>query len=67
MPSATSKLPAPLKHARRTLRIRGWTITAAAAAFGVRREHLSQVLNGHRQSRRLLREIEALPEHPDAA
>lgn len=67
MNSATNKLSSETRAARRALRLKGWTVTAAAEQFGVRREHLSLVLHGHRQSRRLLRLIDELPEHPDAA
>jgi hypothetical protein len=39
---------------------RGITLTYAAAQLGVTREHLSRVLNGHRQSRSLTRRFHAL-------
>jgi hypothetical protein len=42
------------------------TLTAAAKALGVTREHLSRVLHGHRQSRRLLQRYAALSHPPTA-
>ena len=45
------------KHKLKTL---GWSYRTVAPILGVRFEHLSQVLNGHRDSTRLLRKIEAL-------
>lgn len=36
------------------------TVTEAARRLGVTRVHLSYVLNGHRQSRRLLRRYQEL-------
>ena len=39
------------------------TLTAAAKALGVTREHLSRVLHGHRQSRRLLQRYAAIAQH----
>ena len=45
-----------------TIKRRGWSQQKAAAFIGVSYEHLNRVLNGHRESRRLLAAIEALPE-----
>lgn len=67
MSKTTTKLPPEVRRARQHLRRNGWTQTAAAARFGVTREHLSLVLNGHRESRRLLDAVLALPENPDPA
>lgn len=36
------------------------TLTEAAAILGVTREHLSRVLNGHRESKRLTHRFHAL-------
>jgi transcriptional regulator with XRE-family HTH domain len=47
---------------KRELERKGWTYRAAASALGVTYQHLSDVLNGHRQSRRLLAALHALPE-----
>lgn len=44
----------------------GWTQTDAAPRLKVSREHLSLVLNGRRASRRLLNDVLALPENPEA-
>lgn len=50
------------RNARRS--IEASTLTAAAAALGVTREHLSRVIHGHRQSRSLLRRYAALSDTP---
>ena len=65
--NSTPKRPAAVQEARNNLRRKGWTIQAAATRFDVTRQHLSLVLNGHRESRRLLDEIAGLPENPDPA
>ncbi|EIP96836.1 hypothetical protein OpiT1DRAFT_01261 [Opitutaceae bacterium TAV1] len=44
-----------------TMRAKGWSDRKAAKRLGCTATHLSLVLNGHRQSRRLLAKIEALP------
>lgn len=44
------------------LEAKGWTQTAAAKELGVRVEHVNRVLNGARESRRVLRDLEALPD-----
>lgn len=41
------------------------TLTQAAAQLGVTREHLSRVLNGHRESRSLTRRFHALQSSPN--
>lgn len=46
---------------KRLLAAKGWSRRAAAPLLGVHVSHLDLVLNGHRQSRRLLDRIEALP------
>jgi hypothetical protein len=60
-----AKRPPEIQRARNTLRGKGWTIAAAAPRLGVTPTHLSYVLNGHRQSRRILNAIHELPESPN--
>ncbi len=48
------------QSAKDQLKKKGWTQVAAAPRLGVRFEHLNRVLNGHRESKRLLRKIEEL-------
>lgn len=47
--------------AKRTLKARGWSYRRAAPILGVTYQHLSEVLNGKRHSRRLLAAVVALP------
>ena len=49
------------KQAKTMLREKGWSYRRGAGLLGVTYQHLSLVLNGHRESRRLLRAIAALP------
>ena len=63
----TTKRPAAVQAARNALRTKGWTQAAAAAALGVTPIHLCYVLNGHRQSRRVLNAIRHLPPNPTPA
>jgi lambda repressor-like predicted transcriptional regulator len=60
-------LPAAVRRARHELRERGWTYRTAAAECGVCYQHLSEVLNGHRKSRRLLGLIAKLPKREGVA
>ena len=53
--------------AKVTLKNLGWTQQSAARALGVSFEHLNRVLGGHRESRRLLAAIAALPPRQDKA
>jgi len=53
-----------LLKAKRTLRARGWSYRRAAEFLGCSYPHVSYVLNGQRQSRRLLARIAAMPESP---
>jgi hypothetical protein len=53
-------------QAKRRLKDRGWTNRSAAAVLGCTYQHLSCVLNGHRESRRVLEAIEGLPERRTA-
>lgn len=46
---------------KRSLHKRGWSYRRAAPVLGVSYQHLSEVLNGKRQSRRLLAKIDQLP------
>jgi transcriptional regulator with XRE-family HTH domain len=65
MPQTTTVKRSPeIQAARNTLRGRGWTIASVARHLGITREHLSLVLNGRRQSRRILSAIQELPENP---
>ena len=48
------------QRAKDKLKTLGWSYRTVAPMLGVRFEHLSHVLNGHRESARLLRKIEAL-------
>ena len=52
------------ERAKVTLKRRGWSYRAAAPALGVTYQHLSEVLNGHRESRRLLKRISKLDMNP---
>lgn len=68
MPShSTTKRPAPVQEARNALRRKGWRQAEVARLLGVTPVHLSYVLNGRRQSRRLLRAIASLPNNPSPA
>ena len=51
---------AEIRAAKAILKARGWTYRTAGPALGVSHPHLSQVLNGHRQSRRLIAAIEVI-------
>ena len=48
------------EQAKAILKKRGWTYRTAAPRLGVCFQHLSEVLNGHRQSKRLLEKIQQL-------
>jgi lambda repressor-like predicted transcriptional regulator len=51
-------------EAKEELRRLGWSQRRAARKLGVHWVHLSKVLNGHRQSRRLINAIFDLPHCP---
>ena len=53
--------------AKRLIKARGWSYRRAAPVLGVTYQHLSEVLNGRRASRRLLSRIASLPVSPEAA
>jgi transcriptional regulator with XRE-family HTH domain len=55
------------EHAKVTLKRRGWSYRSAAVLLGITYQHLSYVLNGHRDSRRILAAIERIPEREKAA
>ncbi len=57
--------PSISRHqAKDKLKALGWSYRRVAPVLGVRHEHLSHVLNGHRQSRRLLTAINTLSPAP---
>ena len=51
---------------KRTFKARGWTYRRAAPVLGVTYQHLCLVLNGRRESRRLLRAVSQLPADQEA-
>jgi hypothetical protein len=53
--------------AKRALTAKRLSYRRAAPLLGVTYQHLSEVLNGRRQSRRLLARIETLPAHQNEA
>jgi hypothetical protein len=56
------KKKASNEAAKRSLKRRGWSYRRAAPLLGVTYQHLCLVLNGRRESVRLIRRIEELPE-----
>lgn len=50
-----------LQTAKRSLKAKGWSYRRAAPHLGVSYVHLALVLNGRRQSRRLVAKIKTLP------
>jgi lambda repressor-like predicted transcriptional regulator len=50
--------------AKSELKKKGWSNRRAAPVLGVTYPHLNKVLNGHRESRRLLAAIAELPQSP---
>ena len=65
--NAIIKRPPAVQAARDHLRRKGWSRREAAERLGVTPEHLSYVLNGHRESRRILEAIKDFPENPTPA
>lgn len=55
------------QSAKYKLKMRGWSQRAAAPVLGVTPEHLNRVLQGHRESRRLLHAIAVLPSRKPTA
>jgi transcriptional regulator with XRE-family HTH domain len=53
-------------RAKDTLRERGWSLRRAAEQLGVTHVHLSYVLQGRRESRRIMAAIERLGPSPVA-
>jgi transcriptional regulator with XRE-family HTH domain len=53
-----------LDQTKQSLKRKGWSHRTAARELGVSFEHLNRVLNGHRESRRLLTQITKLPHRP---
>ena len=53
----------PHMQAKLALIEKGWTQRAAAPVLGVCYQHLNEVLNGGRHSRRLFSAIAALPQY----
>jgi len=56
------KLSPAVKRARAALTAKGWSYRNAAPVLDVTWQHLAQVLTGRRESERLLRAIQELPE-----
>jgi transcriptional regulator with XRE-family HTH domain len=65
--NAIPNRPPAVQAARNTLRRKGWSHKEAAERLSVSTYHLSLVLNGHRQSRRILNAIQEFPENPTPA
>lgn len=58
-------LPSKVNEARKSLAAKGWSYRSAAPVLGVHHVHLALVLKGHRESKRLLAAIAALPHRRD--
>jgi hypothetical protein len=68
MPTQTTIKRSPsVQAARNALRSKGWTQAAAAQVLGITPIHLCYVLNGRRESRRVLTAIQHLPTNPNPA
>ena len=68
MPATANKKRKPeVQAARNILRRRGWTQAEVAKRLGISPIHLCYVLNGRRESRRIINEIQHLPENPTPA
>jgi transcriptional regulator with XRE-family HTH domain len=65
--ATTKKRPREVQEARNEIRRKGWNQKSAALLIGVSRQHLNWVLNGHRQSKRILNALKELPENPRPA
>jgi predicted transcriptional regulator len=64
---STTKRPPAVQAARNELRNKGWKHAEVARLLGVSTVHLSYVLTGRRESRRILDAISNLPHNPDPA
>jgi transcriptional regulator with XRE-family HTH domain len=65
--TATKKLNPEIQAARNALRRKGWSQAQVAARLGISRIHVCYVLNGRRESRRVINAILHLPENPTPA
>lgn len=65
--TATKKRKPEIQAARNALRRKGWTQAEVANLLGITRIHLCYVLNGRRESRRVLAAIQDLPDNPNPA
>jgi hypothetical protein len=59
--SSPPRLPRSVQSARKHFYAAGWSYRSAAPVLGVSYQHLCQVLNGERQSRRLTAAVLSLP------
>lgn len=53
-----------VQAARNHMRINGWTSRDISKRFARSEEHISRVLTGHRESKKLIQQIMGLPENP---
>jgi transcriptional regulator with XRE-family HTH domain len=60
-PSLGTDLPPAIRAARDHLKSSGWSYRSAAKFLGVSYQHISEVLNCHRESRSLEARIQSLP------
>lgn len=68
MPATANKKRKPeIQAARNNLRKKGWTQAECAKRLGISAIHLCYVLNGRRESRRVLHAIADLPDNPNPA
>lgn len=65
--NATINRSPDVQEARTTLRNKGYSHYSGAEALGITRCHLTFVLNGRRESRRVLEGIKNLPQNPTPA
>lgn len=65
--TANKKRKPEIQAARNHLRRKGWTQAAVAKQLGITPIHLCYVLNGRRESRRVLHAIAELPDNPNPA
>lgn len=56
-----TRMTRQLDHIKQQLKAKNWRQQDAALQLGVTFEHLNRVLNGHRESKRLLARISQLP------
>ena len=65
--TATKKLKPEIQAARKALRVKGWSQAQVAERLGISRIHVCYVLNGRRESRRVINAINHLPENLNPA